>query len=71
MMRLLANLKDQVVKVYDYILELEKMPMRAFQDDDFGDGTEAKKIPKAKRQNKVKVEDLRPQKPAEVDERKK
>lgn len=63
MMRLLANLKDQVVKVYDYILELEKMPMRAFQDD-FDEGPPAKKIPKAKRQNKVRVEDLRPAKPS-------
>lgn len=62
MMRLLASLKDQVVKAYDYILELEKMPMRAFQDDDFDDGPEEKKVPKAKRLNKVKVEDLRPPK---------
>jgi hypothetical protein len=71
MMRLLANLKDQVVKAYDYILELEKMPLRAFQDDDFGDGPDTKKVPKAKRQNKVKVEDLRPKRPAEMNEGKK
>ena len=63
MMRLLANLKDQVAKAYDYILELEKMPMRAFQDD-FDEGPPAKKIPKAKRKNNVRVEDLRPQKPS-------
>lgn len=71
MMRLLASLKDQVVKAYDYILELEKMPMRAFQDDDFGGGPEEKKVPKAKRQNKVKVEDLRPQKPSDKEDVKK
>ena len=70
MMRLLANLKDQVVKAYDYILELEKMPMRAFHDD-FDDGPPARKIPKAKRQNKVRVEDLRPQKPSYEDHNKK
>lgn len=65
MMRLLANLKDQVTKAYDYILELEKMPMRAFQDE-FDEGPPAKKIPKAKRQNKVTVEDLRPKKTTEL-----
>lgn len=71
MMRLLANLKDQVVKAYDYILELEKMPMRAFQDEDFADGPDTKKVPKAKRQNKVRVEDLRPQKPIDIEDSKK
>jgi len=69
MMRLLANLKNQVVKAYNYILELEKMPMRAFQDD-FDEGP-AKEVPKAKRKNKVKVEDLRPKKPIDIDDSKK
>ena len=59
MKRSLAAVKDRLVKVYDYILELEKIPMRAFHGEDY---EEKKKEAPVRRKNKVKVEDLRPQK---------
>jgi hypothetical protein len=64
MKRSLAAVKDRLVKVYDYILELEKLPMRAFHGEDYEE--KEKEAPRVRRQNKVKVEDLRPKKPADT-----
>nr|BFD63618.1 hypothetical protein BdHM001_22990 [Bdellovibrio sp. HM001] len=57
MRQTLLNLKNQLIKAYEFIKELDQIPMRNFQGDFY---EEKSKTPKAHRQNKVKVEDLRP-----------
>lgn len=56
----LLRIKDQVLKLYNYIKELERIPFRGFNDD-FYDEEDAKPLKRAPRKNNVKVEDLRPQ----------
>lgn len=60
MMRTLVSLKNRLIKAYEFIKELDQIPMRNFHGDFY---EEKPKTPKAPRQNKVKVEDLRPQPP--------
>lgn len=57
MRQTLLNLKNQLIKAYEFIKELDQIPMRNFHGDFY---EEKSKPPKARRQNKVKVEDLRP-----------
>lgn len=57
MRQTLLNLKNQLIKAYEFIKELDQIPMRNFHGDFY---EEKPKTPKARRQNKVKVEDLRP-----------
>lgn len=61
MKRLLINIKEQVLKLHNFIRELDQIPMRGFQGD-FYDEEEAHTTKPAPRKNNVKVEDLRPQK---------
>ncbi|MBO9666804.1 MAG: hypothetical protein J7501_08315 [Bdellovibrio sp.] len=61
MIRYLTTLKDQAVKLYEAIKELEKLPMRNFQGD-FYEEKEEKPV-RIKRQTTTSVEDLRPQRP--------
>lgn len=61
MMRTLAAVKDRLGKVYEYIVELERMPVRLWQGEDYEE--EKKPAVRVNRKNKVRVEDLRPSKP--------
>ncbi|UXR66215.1 hypothetical protein EZJ49_08130 [Bdellovibrio bacteriovorus] len=60
MTRTLFYLKTQLIKAYEFIKELDQIPMRNFHGDFY---EEKSKTPRASRQNKVKVEDLRPKPP--------
>ncbi len=60
MMRTLSAVKDRLGKIYDYIVELEKMPSRFLQGEEYEDKKPAVRV---NRKNKVRVEDLRPAKP--------
>lgn len=60
MMQTLANLKNRLIKAYEFIKELDQIPMRNFHGDFY---EEKPKSPPARRQNNVKVEDLRPEPP--------
>lgn len=57
-MRIFADIKKQLVKLYAFIKELEQIPLRNFSGD--FDYDKKDDTPRAKRTNQVKVEDLRP-----------
>nr|WP_295899669.1 hypothetical protein [uncultured Bdellovibrio sp.] len=59
MIRVLANLKNNVIKIYNLIKELDQMPMRRLQGEFY---EEERKEPRVRRKNNVKVEDLFPKK---------
>lgn len=59
MMRVLAKLKANVIKIYEIIKELDQMPMRRMQGEFY---EEERKEPRVHRKNNVKVEDLFPKK---------
>ncbi|KHD88385.1 MAG: hypothetical protein OM95_09640 [Bdellovibrio sp. ArHS] len=59
MRKTLAALKGRVLKVYEVIKELDQIPLRNLRGD-FYEAESPKKIKRVPRQNKVRVEDLRP-----------
>lgn len=63
-MPILAKIKEQALKLNDFLKKMEQMPMRGFQGD-FYDDDDSKPAPRAPRKNNVKVEDLRPPKVSE------
>lgn len=58
MKKAFANLKMQIFKAYEFIKELDQLPMRNMQGEFY---EEKKKTPRAQRKNNVSLEDLRPQ----------
>lgn len=58
-MQILINIKNQIIKLYDLIKELDQMPMRRLQGEFY---EEERKEPRVRRKNNVKVEDLFPKK---------
>ena len=62
-MQILGSIKDRLIKIYNFIKELEQIPLRNFSDD--FDSDSKPELPRAKRTNQVKVEDLRPPRKAE------
>lgn len=59
MTRILTSLKNNVIKLYETIKELDQMPMRRLQGEFY---EEERKEPRVRRKNDVKVEDLFPKK---------
>jgi len=59
MMRFLVTVKNNLVKAYEFIKELDQIPWRNLQGEFYDD--EKPRKTKIRRENKVKVEDLRPQ----------
>ncbi|MEK2646084.1 hypothetical protein [Bdellovibrio sp. BCCA] len=59
MIRVLTSLKNQLIKFYNIIKELDQMPMRRLQGEFY---EEERKEPRVRRKNDVKVEDLFPKK---------
>ncbi|MGE5086139.1 MAG: hypothetical protein ACM3MG_07530 [Bacillota bacterium] len=57
-MRIFIPLKNHLNKIYNFIKELEQIPLRNFSDD-FESDSKTKPV-RAQRSNPVKVEDLRP-----------
>ncbi|UYL07273.1 hypothetical protein B9G69_009465 [Bdellovibrio sp. SKB1291214] len=62
-MRFLTNIKETVLKYYEFIKELDEMTMSRLRgEDEFDRPAKKTEHKRAPRKNNVKVEDLRPQK---------
>ncbi|MGZ3773312.1 MAG: hypothetical protein ACXVCY_05985 [Pseudobdellovibrionaceae bacterium] len=64
MKRLFITIKEHALKLHNIIKEIDQIPFRVFRDELYDEGDTKLDRP-APRKNKVKVEDLRPQRPAE------
>ncbi len=58
MKKAFANLKMQLIKAYEFIKELDQLPMRNMQGEFYEEKTKTSRAP---RKNKVSLQDLRPQ----------
>ncbi|WP_413577571.1 hypothetical protein ACLVWU_04170 [Bdellovibrio sp. HCB290] len=62
-MRILSQIKDAVLKSYEFIKEMDELTMSRLRGEDEWDRPEKKTEHKrAPRKNNVKIEDLRPPK---------
>ncbi|MNK06289.1 hypothetical protein D3C87_241830 [compost metagenome] len=59
MIKFLTALKMQAIKIYDFIQELNDIPMKNFSGDFYEEKKRQARVP---RKTKTKVEDLRPPK---------
>lgn len=64
MKRFLISIKEQAVKLHNFIKEMDQIPFRGLHGE-FYDEEDAKRVKPVPRKNEVKVEDLRPQRPSE------